>query len=77
MGLFEAAHGWGGGSGQKGLLPKICDIYSTVMRLGTVILYLKKNQKIYKSRDILLKVCWHLHFFTGDQQVLLYQERKM
>ena len=32
-------------------LPKICRTYPTMMKLGTVILYLKKIQKIYESRD--------------------------
>ena len=32
--------------GQKGPLPKICHIYPTMMRLGTVIPYLKKIQNL-------------------------------
>ena len=36
--------------GQKGPLAKICQIYATMMKLGTVIPYLKKIQKIYESR---------------------------
>ena len=32
-------------------LSKICHTYSTLMKLATVIPYLKKIQKIYKSRD--------------------------
>ena len=39
------------GGGQKGPLPKICHTYPAMMKLGTVIPYLKKIQKIYKSRD--------------------------
>ena len=54
MGVFEAAHGWGS---QKGPLPKICHKYPTKMKLGTVIPYLQKMQKIYESRDTLLKFC--------------------
>ena len=38
MGLFRAAHWW--------LLPKTCHIYSAMMKLCTVIPYLKKIQKI-------------------------------
>ena len=53
MGLFRVAHGGGGGGGDH--LPKICRTYPTMIKLGTVILYLKKNQKIYKSRDTLLE----------------------
>ena len=50
MGIFGAAQGWGG---QKGPLPKICHTYPTVMKLGTIIPYPKKIQKIYESRDTL------------------------
>ena len=50
MGIFGAAHGWGGG--QKGSpLPKICHTYPTMMEIGTVIPYPKKIQKIFESRD--------------------------
>ena len=47
MGLFRAAHGWGGGGGggQKAPLLKICHTYPKMARLGTVIPYLKKIQK--------------------------------
>ena len=31
MGLFGAAHGWGG---KKAPLPKICHTYPTMMKLG-------------------------------------------
>ena len=44
MGIFGAAHGGGGGQISY-------DAYPTIMKLGTVILYLKKIQKIYQSRD--------------------------
>ena len=40
MGLFGAAHGWG--EGKKVSLLKICHTYPTMMKLGTVIPYLKK-----------------------------------
>ena len=43
--IFGAAQGWGGP------LPKICHTYSTMMKLGTVIPYVKKILKIYGSRD--------------------------
>ena len=56
MDFFWAAHG-PGGEGQKGSLPKICHTYPTIMKLGTVIPYLKKIQKLYESRDTLLKFC--------------------
>ena len=47
MGLFEAAHGW---RCKKAPLPKICH-NPTMMKLGTVITYLKKIQETYKSQD--------------------------
>ena len=50
MGLFGAAHGWKGGA-QKGLLPKICHTCPTTMKFDTPIPYIKKIQKIYKSRN--------------------------
>ena len=55
-------------------LPKICHTYPTMMKLGSIIPYPKKIQKIYESRDTPLEFCWHEHFFTGNQQILLYQE---
>ena len=71
MNFFGAAHGWGG---KMALSSKICHTYPTMMKVGTVIPYLKKIQKIYESRDTPLEFCWHQHFFTGNQQILLYQE---
>ena len=50
MGIFGAAHGYGGG-GKKAPLPKICHTYPIMMKLGTVIPYLKKIKKIHESRD--------------------------
>ena len=67
---FRAAHGWA----FLRLLPKICRTYPTIMKLGTLILYLQKIQKIYKSRDTSLEFCWHQQFFTENQKLLLYQE---
>ena len=61
------------GGGQKSPpLPKICHAYPTMMKLGIVIPYLKRIQKIYESRDTLPEFCWRQHFFTGNQQILLY-----
>ena len=53
MDIFGAAHesGGAGRGGKKILLPKIQDAYPTMMKLGTVIPYLKKIQKMYESRD--------------------------
>ena len=57
MGLFGAGHGSGG---VKSPPPsEICHAYPTIMKLGTLISYLKKIQKIYKLRDTSLEFCWH------------------
>ena len=49
-GLFRGSRM--GGRGLFGPpLPKICHTYPTMMKLGTAIPYLRKIQKIYKSRD--------------------------
>ena len=53
------AHRWG--VAKKAPLPKICHTYPTMMKLGTVIPYLKKIQKIYESCDTPLDFCWHQH----------------
>ena len=71
MGLFGAAHGWG----VKRLpLSKICHTYPKIMKLGTVIPYLKKTQKIYESHNTSLEFCLHQHFSIKNQQFLLYQK---
>ena len=57
MGLFGAAHGWEGGGGFLAPLPKICHPYPTMMKLGTVIPYRRKIQKMYKSRATFLEFC--------------------
>ena len=74
MGIFGAAHGW---VGQERPLPKICHTYPTVMKLGTVIPYLKKIQKIFESRDTPPDFCWHKHFFSVNKQILSYQEMRI
>ena len=48
--FLGAAHGSGGGLFWSPL-PKIRHTYPTMMKLGTVIPYLRKIQKMYKSRD--------------------------
>ena len=70
-GAFRGCSGMGGSKRPR---PKIFHTYPTMMKLGTVIPYLKKIQKIYESRDTPLEFCWHQHFFTGNQQILLHQE---
>ena len=44
MGLFGAAHGMG--EAENAPLPKICHTYPTMLKLGTVMSYLKKIKKI-------------------------------
>ena len=51
MDFLGAAHGWGGGGGG------IRFTYPIIMKLGTVIPYLRKIQKMYKSRDTSLEFC--------------------
>ena len=63
MGLLGAAHGWG----QKGSLPKTCDTYATMMKLGAVIPYLQKIEKIYKSCDTTSEFFWYQLLFTWNQ----------
>ena len=55
MGLFRAAHEWGGGGGgggglggKKAPLSKMCYTYATVMKPNTAIPHLKKIKKIHK-----------------------------
>ena len=55
MAIFWAAHRWGGS--KKAPLPKNCHTYPTIMKLGTVMPYLKKIQKIYKSCDSPAEFC--------------------
>ena len=49
--------GRGVGRGKKPTLPKICHTYHRMMKLGTVIPYLKKTQKVYESRDTQPVLC--------------------
>ena len=72
-------NGWGGGGGGGGEQKSstdsnICHTYPTMMKLGTVIPCIKKIQNICKSSDTALEFCWHDHFFTVNQQILLYKE---
>ena len=53
--FWDCTRIWGGGEDKKNL-PKICHTYLT-MKLGTVIVYLKKIQKIYESRVKPLDFC--------------------
>ena len=59
MVFFGASYGCqeGGGSAKRLPFPKLCHTYHTIMKLGTVMPYLKETKKIFESRDTLLKFC--------------------
>ena len=46
MSFFRRAHGCGGGEVWKDPFPKIGHIYPNMIKLGTIIPYLKKIQKL-------------------------------
>ena len=83
MDLFGTAHVEG--RSKKVPLPsphlKICNTYPIMMKLGTVIPYLRKIQKMYESRDTPLEF-FHLTSAFSPQlfspkfrnRKLLYQE---
>ena len=48
-----------------------------ILKLDTGIPYLKKIQKICESHDTSLEFCWHQHFFTGNQQILIHRSLKI
>ena len=61
MGFFWTGQGWcvcgWGGRANRPPIPKMSHTYPTMIKLGTVITNLKKNQKIYDSRDTLPEFC--------------------
>ena len=78
MGLFGATHGLGGLWAKMPPPPSLKSVtHPTMKKLCTDIPYLKKIQKVYKSHDTHLEFCWHQHFFTRNQQILLYQEMQI
>ena len=49
--------------GQKGpSFPKICHTYTTMMKLGTALPYLKKNKKKYEPLETSLEISWYQCF---------------
>ena len=65
-GLFRGCSRMGGELFAPSSLKSAAHILKMV-KLGTVILYLRKFQKMYKSRDTSLEFCWYQHFFTRNQ----------
>ena len=63
---------WMGGAKRFPSLKSVT--YLAMMEPGTLKAYQKKIQKLYESRDTPPELCWHQHFFTGNQQILLYQK---
>ena len=53
-------------------LSKIYRTYRTMMKLGTVIPYLKKIKKKKKSRDTTLESAYISIFFNGNQELFLF-----
>ena len=51
-----------GGGGKRAPLSKISHTFPTMMKLGTVIPYLKKIQKLYDSHDTPPDFCLHQYF---------------
>ena len=69
-GIFEAAYEYGGGGGGgKTKSSILCQRYPIMIKLATVIPYLKKIQKAYGSRKRPPDFCCHQHFFTRNQQI--------
>ena len=61
-GHFRGCSPMRGGRKDTPPLPKICHTYPTMIKLATIIPYLKKIQKIYEWRDTPPEFCWHQHF---------------
>ena len=66
MGLFGADH-----DGEAKRPIKICHIYPTIMKPGTVIPDLKKIKIDLKHVTHPIKFCWHQHFFAGNFTILI------
>ena len=58
---------------KKASLPRICHTYPAMMKLDTVMPYLKGIFVISELSDTPLDLSWHQYFFIANQQVLLYQ----
>ena len=60
--------------GNKTSFPKICFTYPTMMKLSTVIPYLKKIKKTYESRVTHLLTSADNNIFSPEMLYNLYQE---
>ena len=68
MGLFWAAHVWRGGGGGQDDFPSLkFHTYPTMMKLSTIIPYLKKIQRIYNHMTHPLISADISIFFTVNQ----------
>ena len=56
-GLFRGCSPMWRGETKNPSLPKLCHTFPTMMKLGTVISYLRKIQKLYESRDTPYEFC--------------------
>ena len=56
MGFLGVAHGWGVSQNTTSLVPKICQTYPTMMKLGSFPLP-KEDPKIYESLETPLEFC--------------------
>ena len=59
------------------LLPQICHTYPTVMKMGTLISYLKRLSNICEYCDALLEFYLHEPFLTRIHRIFLYQEMQI
>ena len=74
MGIFGATHVCGAGGEGELPFPKICHTFPTMMKLGTVVPYLKKIQKNMNHVPHTLTSADISIFFTRNQHIFLYQE---
>ena len=75
-GLFRGCSRMGKGP-KKLPFPKIFHTYPKMMKLGTLLPYLKKISKMYKSNNTPLEFWWYQYCFIGSQQILLYQKMQI
>ena len=73
MGFFGAAHGWGGGKKAPTSLKSVTHMLQW-WNLAQLYLTQRRSKKYMNHVTHPLEFCWHQHFFTANQQILLYQE---